>query len=166
VKAPTSRIRRLGFLLAWFSVVSLALRADVTPNEQASTVAQEAFDRYGNVAWEDEKARLDNFAIQLLQEPGYVGSIFVFNAPSMCRGEAQARAVRAKRYIVEHRGVPWNRVIWREEGYRKELVTTLWIVKPDQPIEYHALTYGPSQRETYATRNCKARLAQIKRSKW
>ena len=30
-------------------------------------------DKYGNIAWEDEKARLDNFAIQLMHDPNEIG---------------------------------------------------------------------------------------------
>ena len=95
----------------------------------------------------------------------YLGYILVFNAPDMCRGEAQARAVRAKRYIVEHRGIPENRVIWKEEGRREELVTTLYLLKPSYAVPYHMLTFEPSKDESYVLKACKARLAQIKRNK-
>src|SRR5690349_5895579 len=91
----------------------------------------QAFDRYGNIRWEDEKARLDNFAIQLLQDSNYLGYIWVLQAPSMCCAEAQARAIRAKKYLVNYRHVPWNRVMW-VTGYRPELETVFWILTPDQ----------------------------------
>jgi TIR domain len=35
------------------------------------------FDSYGNVAWGDEQARLDNFVVTLMQDPGATGSIIV-----------------------------------------------------------------------------------------
>src|SRR4030095_2056604 len=67
------------------------------------------FDEYGAIGWEDEKARLDNFAIQLQHfgDEGY-GFMVVHDRTGGCPGEAAARAIRAKRYIVEYRGVPWN----------------------------------------------------------
>jgi len=34
-------------------------------------------DRYRNISWEDEKARLDNFSIHLLEDPNFVGYIIV-----------------------------------------------------------------------------------------
>lgn len=72
----------------------------------------EVFDQYGGgLKWEDEKARLDNFAIQLQQHEEYVGYILVFDAIGGCPGEAQTRAIRAKRYVVEHRvsrGTAWS----------------------------------------------------------
>jgi hypothetical protein len=37
-----------------------------------------AFDQYGDIKWEDEKARLDNFAIQMLNIPSARGALFTF----------------------------------------------------------------------------------------
>src|SRR6185436_6694632 len=71
------------------------------------------FDQYGRINWEAEQARLDNFAIQLMNDRDSVGYIFIYDGSDLCEGEAQARAIRAKTYLVERRGVPWNRVIWR-----------------------------------------------------
>ena len=128
------------------------------------------FDQYGAIAWEDEKARLDNFAIQITNEIGadrkIVGAILVFDQTGGCPGEAEARAMRARRYMVEHRGVPWNRVFWRRGGYESGISTTLLIVPEgvSLPYTYHdprvAQVAGP------ATRACRARLERIRRSRW
>jgi hypothetical protein len=124
------------------------------------------FDEYGRIAWADEKARLDNFVIQLTKDPNYVGYILVFNAPTMCAGEAQARAIRAKRYIVEHRRVPWNQVIWKEEGYSEQVQTTLYIFPRYITISYHEFTFEASRTKVHLKKNCTERIAKIKRSKW
>ncbi len=71
------------------------------------------FDQYGAISWEDERARLDNFAIEVQSDEKLIGYILVFDAIGGCSGEAQAQAIRAKRYVVEHRHIAWNRVIWR-----------------------------------------------------
>src|SRR6185295_14720076 len=55
------------------------------------------FDEYGNIKFNDEKARLDNYAIQLQNQPGSQGYIIAYGS---CEGEAQARADRAKDYLV------------------------------------------------------------------
>ena len=124
-----------------------------------------AFDRYGRISWNDEKARLDNFAIQLTNESRSVGFIFVFNAPGMCQGEAQARGVRAKRYLVEYRHVEWNRVIWKEEGFKNELQTDLWVFEPSLQISYHY--FGDFRDPLKLKRDgCQKRIEQIKHSKW
>src|SRR5260221_5518841 len=76
-----------------------------------------AFDEYGPICWENEKARLDNFAIGLLNMPNTtLGHIIVYDGKRACRGEAIARAIRAKKYLVEYRKVPANRIVWRWGG--------------------------------------------------
>lgn len=124
------------------------------------------FDEYGRIRWEDEQARLDNFAIQLMNEPDAIGYIFVINGPEVCPGEAQARATRAKRYIVEHRQVPWNRVIWREDGYGDEFRTVLQPAPRDAkfPYPFFGLAKPPSQ--VHILKNCRMTIAKIKGSKW
>jgi hypothetical protein len=62
-------------------------------------------DKYGNIPWEDEKARLDNFAIQLMNDPNLVGYYYVIVGKESCRGEGQARAIRAKNYMTKVRHV-------------------------------------------------------------
>jgi len=70
----------------------------VTPNR--------AFDEYGPICWENEKARLDNFAIGLLNMPDTtLGHIIVYDGKRACRGEAITRAIRAKKYLVEFRNL-------------------------------------------------------------
>jgi hypothetical protein len=87
-----------------------------------------AFDEYGRICWEYEKARLDNFAIALLNdEPSTLGHIIVYDGKRVCRGEAVARAMRAKKYLVEYRKVPANRIVWRWGGYLPDMMTTLVI---------------------------------------
>jgi len=115
------------------------------------------------IRWEDEKARLDNFAIQLTVDPALVGYIFVNDGKEMCTGEAQARAMRAKRYVVEHRGVPWNRVIWRLDGYAGEFLITLQPVVRGLPVGYPFLGYPRVVPEVHASKNCRSRIAKIKR---
>ena len=125
------------------------------------------FDQYGAIRWEDEKARLDNFAIQLSQLKEYVGYIFVVDSSGGCRGEATARAIRAKRYVTEYRGVPWTQVIWRREGYRDDLSTTLIIAPKTMILGYPFLdTSGTAQVDGPMTRACRATLSRIRKSRW
>ena len=51
------------------------------------------FDEYGNIRFNDEKARLDNFAIQLQNEPTSQGYIIGYGS---CDAEGSTRANRAK----------------------------------------------------------------------
>jgi hypothetical protein len=83
------------------------------------------FDEYGNIRFNDEKARLDNYAIQLQNQPGAQGYIIAFGS---CAGEAQARADRAKDYLVNTRGIDAGRIVTMDGGCRSDLSVELWIV--------------------------------------
>src|SRR5712691_359671 len=62
------------------------------------------FDEYYDIARNDEKARLDNYAIKLQGEPGTQGYIIVYPSRKACANEAQARATRISDYLVNSRG--------------------------------------------------------------
>ena len=83
------------------------------------------FDEYGNIRFNDEKARLDNYAIQLQNAPGSTGTIVAFGG---CEGEGLARAERAKDYLVNTRGIDASRLTTVDGGCREELVVELWLV--------------------------------------
>lgn len=134
--------------------------------ELNSASSDRLLDQYGSIGWQNEKARLDNFAIQLMTDPSAVGYIFVHDGKNLCAGEAQARAIRAKRYIVEHRGVPWDRVIWRIDGFAEEFRTTLQPIPRGVPFEFPFFDYLKVSPEVHVTKNCRSRLSKIKRSKW
>ena len=84
-------------------------------------------EKYGRISWEDEKIRLDNFAIQLMSDPNLVGYYYVRVGSESCRGEAQARAVRAKDYMTKVRHADWSRIIWRDIGYGNEFEVSIWL---------------------------------------
>ena len=112
-------------------------------NSPAATAPSEAklVDKFGDVCCEDEKARLDNFTVQLQNEPEAHGYIIVYggrrhNYPSCQRSnsmlprrrEAEARAARMKPYMVDLRGLSSNRVTVINGGYRESFEVELWIV--------------------------------------
>ena len=124
------------------------------------------FDQYGEIEWEHEKARLDNFAIRLQEDWKGVGAILIFDKAHGCSGEAKARAVRAKRYMVEHRGIPWNRVFWRHEGYARDITTTLLTVPLGAYTPYPFYEVRGPQVDGPMTRACRVKLDRIRRSRW
>jgi hypothetical protein len=119
-----------------------------------------AFDQYGALCWEDEKARLDSFAIQLRVDPTVIGDIIVYDGKRACRGEAVARALRAKKYLVERRGVEARRVIWRWGGYYDVTWTTLSIT----PYGAAPWKLSPSVTpgEVKFVGNCQGRVRPVK----
>jgi hypothetical protein len=92
------------------------------------TAVARKFDEYGNIAFNDEKARLDNFAVQLQQEPGAQGYIIAYGGRRARTGEAQARADRAKDYLVNNRQIDAGRIVTVDGGHKEDLTVELWIV--------------------------------------
>jgi hypothetical protein len=86
---------------------------------------------------------MDNFAIQLLQEPDLIGYILVYASENSCRGEAQARALRIRNYLMNVRGVPWNKIMWKDASrYKYDTMQILFLgfyrnmrSAPDFPYE-------------------------------
>jgi hypothetical protein len=154
---------RSGFLLGIVLVLSLSVGGR---NSSASdSLPNRAFDEYGRICWENEKARLDNFAIQLLNEPTTLGHIIVYDGQRACRGEAVARANRAKKYLVAYRKVPPGRVVWRWGGYLSEPMTQLVIHPPGAEL-WPFLTTTVSLDDVTFVGNCNRRVRPVKCPKY
>ncbi len=89
------------------------------------TIEPVKFDEYGDIRFNDEKARLDNYAIQLQNQPGATATIIAYGT---CEGQGQARADRAKNYLVNTRGIEASRITAIDGGCRSDLTVQLWIV--------------------------------------
>lgn len=95
-------------------------------------------DEYGNIRWGDERARLDNLAIELLNWPEAAGYLVGYGGRRSRRGEASRRIERAKKYLTSVRAVPAERVVTIDGGHREELSVELWVapkgVSPPQAV--------------------------------
>ena len=91
------------------------------------------FDEYYNIARNDEKARLDNYVIQLQNQPGAMGYIIVYPARRASANEAQARATRISDYLVNTRGIEASRFHIMMGPAREDWLFELWIVPTGAP---------------------------------
>ena len=107
--------------------------------------------------------RLDNFAIALQHDPKLIGYIIVYAGQRACVGEAEDRARRAKKYVVETRGIQESRVKWINGGYREELAVILQPVPPGAPELTASPTIKPS--EVQIMKNCKPKTSKHKKSR-
>jgi hypothetical protein len=98
---------------------------------QPQVIPHDKVDEYGAISFEDEKARLDNVAIELLNSPEGVGYIVAYGGRVSRRGEALRRAERAKRYMTVVRDVPSHQVVTIDGGYREQLTVELRIRSKD-----------------------------------
>jgi hypothetical protein len=142
------------------------LAASSVKSGDAAHRSDRNFDEYGLINWGDEQARLDNFAIQIQNETDSIGYIFVFDGTDVCEGEAKARAIRARDYVVNYRGVPWNRVMWRYDGFAGDFQIALQPAA--RSLKIPDPWKGPFQHIppiNHITEKCDLRLKKIKNSK-
>jgi len=96
----------------------------------------ERFDEYGNIRFNDEKARLDNFAIQLQNEPTSTGYIMAYGS---CKREGVTRGNRARDYLVNTRRFDAHRLVLIDAGCLPELLVVLWVSSQgERPPAGHA----------------------------
>jgi len=91
------------------------------------------FDEYYDIARNDEKARLDNYAIQLQQEPGSQGYVIVYPSRKAGGSQAQERSQRIVDYLVNTRGIDTHRVTTVMGPAREGWVVELWVVPEGAP---------------------------------
>jgi hypothetical protein len=90
------------------------------------------FDEYSDLAFEDEKARLDNFAIYLLKEkPGWKGYIVAYPR-SNGMTDTQSRCDRAKAYLISL-GLDKDRLSTIIGGSREKFTIQLYALPSDLP---------------------------------
>jgi hypothetical protein len=99
------------------------------------------FDEYSDLSSEDEKARLDNFAIYLQKDkPTFKGYIIVYSGQKTRSGETEARAKGAKDYLVKVRGIEAARIVTMDGGCRDRLEVELYALpssmSPPTPNPY------------------------------
>ena len=113
-------------------------------------VKAKKFDEYPDVNFNDEKARLDNFAIQLQGEPGSTGYIIAYGNKAGPSGGV--RADRAKEYLVGSRGIDATRIVVLDGGCRNDLNVELWIVPTGAASPHADTTYNVPCGSGKATR--------------
>src|ERR1043165_116625 len=103
----------------------------IPKDPDALRVDYPTFDEYGKIRFEDAKARLDNFVIQLLQSnekrKDYLGYIIVYGGKTGYRDEAKRAANSSKDYLVKVRHADPDTIVAVDGGYREEFEVDLFI---------------------------------------
>jgi hypothetical protein len=102
-------------------------------------------DEYGNIRFNDEKARLDNYAIELQNDPTAQGYLICYGGRRGRAGEGQRRCDRAKDYLVTTRGIDASRIFTVDGGFKEELNVELWIVPSGATPPTASPTVDPSE---------------------
>jgi hypothetical protein len=89
----------------------------------------ERFDQWDNIRLNDENVRLDKIASQAKEWPLSIIYLFIHAGQTACAGEAKARGVRAKNYLMQQ-GITSDRIVLTDAGWRKEVNVQVWIWPP------------------------------------
>ena len=93
-------------------------------------VAPDKFDQWADVPFDDEKVHLDKIANQTKEWSLSIVYLVIHAGQTACVGEAKARGIRAKNYLLG-RGISSNRVVWIDAGWQKTLGVEVWIWPPE-----------------------------------
>lgn len=102
--------------------VACRQRAQATTNVVPRTkppVNCRPFDQFQSVAFDDDKARFDNLAIELQSAPDDQAYVFVYAGGRSRPGQADRLGQRALDYLVNQRGLDARRVTIVNGGYRE-----------------------------------------------
>jgi hypothetical protein len=134
----TATVEVEGFDSACSNKASCSVSPGVRPRDRL-------FDTYGNIPFNAEKARLDNLAIQLQNEPGAQGYIIAYAGRRARVGQAKARLTRAKNYLIEPHGIRADRLVLIDGGHRENLEVELWIIPTGATPPTASPTVQPSE---------------------
>lgn len=99
----------------------------VKPLPHSENPAKE-FDVCCTCTYDDQKARLDNLAVELQNDPTTTTYIIAYGGRTSRLGEADRLGARALDYLVAQRGIDTSRVTVLNGGYREEDCVELWLV--------------------------------------
>ena len=136
--------------IAMIVVLTLCLSTLAQEGSQASRKIDEFI---GEVDRGDLKARLDNYAIELQNQPNAFGHIIVYRSRRDPPSVSHRYALWAKDYLVNQRGIDRNKLVTVDGGRSGCLMYELWIVPPGAAPPERRFTYKyPLERRTSARR--------------
>lgn len=100
---------------------------NIPPQEKRVIVGRE-FDTCCSCSYDDQKARLDNLAVELQNDPTTTTYVFAYGGRTSPIGQADRLLARARDYLVTQRGIDASRIILVNGGFREEDCVELWVV--------------------------------------
>jgi hypothetical protein len=88
------------------------------------------FDEFPSVAFDDDKARFDNLAIELQNSPDTTAYVIIYAGKNSRRGQADLLGKRSMDYLTVTRGVGTQRLVFINGGYRDTDYIEIWLCPP------------------------------------
>lgn len=109
----------------------------VRPPEPPREYPARQFDVCCSCSFDDQKARLDNLAVELQNDPTTTTYVIAYGGRTSRTGQADLLGTRARDYLVAQRGIDQSRIVVLNGGYREEDCVELWVIPrgatPPQP---------------------------------
>lgn len=102
-------------------------------------------DEYGQLKPKDENDRLDNFVLELNNDPTAQGYIIAYGGRRSRAGDAKKAALKAKTYLVQKRQLDPQRVVEVDGGYREEPLFELWVAPSGAPAPQATPSLDPAE---------------------
>jgi hypothetical protein len=107
------------------------------PSPPKRDIVSREFDICRNCSYDDQKARLDNLAVELQNDPSTTTYVIAYGGRASAVGQADRLLARARDYLVTQRGINASRIVIINGGFREEDNVELWLVPqgatPPQP---------------------------------
>lgn len=103
------------------------------------------FDEFPSIAFDDDKARLDNLAIELQNSPDLTAYVIVYAGRTSRSGQADMLGRRSLDYLTTSRGVDSRRIVVINGGYREEDMIEIWLCPPGATPPQPTPTVQPSE---------------------
>src|SRR5262245_40528101 len=84
------------------------------------------FDEFPEISRNDEKARLDNYAVEIQNDPTATAYVVIYPARSGKSANAQRPSVQIVDYLVNSRGIDARRIVTLVGGARDSMSVELW----------------------------------------
>jgi len=104
------------------------------------------FDEFDDIDASFLIARLDNFAVQIQNEPGSKAFLIVYRTRRDLPGLSNKYAHRMRSYLINSRGLPSERIVIVDGGVASCLWQELWIVMPGTAPKPREDAYDNSYR--------------------
>jgi hypothetical protein len=103
------------------------------PSYDGGVREYESFDSFPKKSDPDMFGRLDNFAIQLTNDPRVTGYVISYAGKISTRSEGRTLANKARDYVINKRHIPPNRVVAIDGGFRQVTELELYLIRANLP---------------------------------
>jgi hypothetical protein len=99
----------------------------VIPPEERERPSRQ-FDICCSCSFDDQKARLDNLAVELQADPTTTTYVIAYGGRTSRVGQAEMLGARARDYLMTQRGIDQSRIVVVNGGFREEDCVELWVI--------------------------------------